>query len=176
MGLTDRNSVRHIPWRPFQLDQWPYRVCAGVPIAKRGFEQTIGLHNSGKPNKCSEKRKSMEKIGKCLTFSKFRLFRLLSAGSRPPLPLYHTSLQKSIGKLHKKNRLTVVSRFFTFTYFYGYHQHSYYKPTRHWKLIANDDNSNGKGLPFVSVVPAVPFPVDAGMLVKPYLQLRGVQD
>jgi hypothetical protein len=69
-------------------------VVLGVPIASGVFEQTIGLHNSGKPNKCSEKRKSMEKIGKCLTFSKFRLFRPLSAGPRP-LYYYTTSRSKS---------------------------------------------------------------------------------
>ena len=70
-----------------------------------------GLHNtvrggrtiSGKIRQRRTQKKSMEKIGKYLTFSKFRLFRLLSAGSRPPLPLYHTSLQKSIGKMHKKS-------------------------------------------------------------------------
>ena len=103
MGLTDRNSVRHVPWRPFHLVWSAYGVVLGVPIALEVFEQMFGLHNSGKSNECSEKRKSLEKIGKDLTFSKFRLFRLLSAGSRPPLPLYHTSLQKSIGKMHKKS-------------------------------------------------------------------------
>lgn len=81
---------------------------------QREFEHSFGLHNSGKLNICSKIKKIVGKNWKGLDFFKIPAISTIVGRTSTPLLLYHISLQKSIGKMHKKNRLTAISRFLRF--------------------------------------------------------------
>ena len=107
MGLTDRNSVRLVPWRPFHQVRRPY----GAVQVSRSLTRPEQTFDFGKKWKKFVHKKFTGNFWKRIDFLKIPASSTIVGRTATPLLLYHTSLQKSIGKMHKKNRLTAISRF-----------------------------------------------------------------